>query len=87
VALAAGGALEIVDDGSTGFLFDSQDADVLAEAMRRARGTKLSTADLVASARRFEVATFYERFDAALATARAAKTAPVGEAMTVEAAL
>jgi glycosyltransferase involved in cell wall biosynthesis len=85
VALAAGGALEIVEDGSTGFLFESQDADALAEAMRRARDTQLTTADLVASAWRFDLTSFYERFDHALAAARASAAAPAAQPLTVEA--
>jgi glycosyltransferase involved in cell wall biosynthesis len=71
VAFAAGGALEIVDDGATGFLFERQDVDSIAEAMQRARESHAATTNLIASARRFDLASFYEHFDAALEAARA----------------
>jgi glycosyltransferase involved in cell wall biosynthesis len=60
VAFARGGALEIVRDGETGFLFDDPTADSLAEAMERAMAVELDTDALVRSARRFDRA----RFDA-----------------------
>jgi glycosyltransferase involved in cell wall biosynthesis len=62
VAFARGGALEIVTDGATGFLFEEPTTASLAAAMRRALGTELETGALVTSARRFDRA----RFDADL---------------------
>jgi glycosyltransferase involved in cell wall biosynthesis len=58
IALAAGGALEIVEDGRTGFLAASQTVDAFADAMLRAREVTLDVGDLVASARRFDVPVF-----------------------------
>ncbi len=63
ICFAAGGALEIVDDGVTGFLFAEPRVDALIEAMRRARETTLEPAVLVDSARRFD----RPRFDAEFA--------------------
>jgi glycosyltransferase involved in cell wall biosynthesis len=83
VAFAAGGALEIIEDGVTGHFFDSQDAETIAEAMLKARERPLAVPDLVASARRFDLATFYERFDAALAAVRDAAPENVPEALEV----
>jgi len=85
VAFAAGGALEIIEDGATGYLFDSQDPETIADAMLRAREAPLPVADLLASARRFDLAAFYERFDAALTLARVAAPAYVREAMALKA--
>lgn len=58
IALAAGGALEIVDDGRTGFLAPEQTVESFAEAMLRARATDLDPAVLAASARRFDLPVF-----------------------------
>jgi glycosyltransferase involved in cell wall biosynthesis len=58
IAYAAGGALEIVQDGETGFLFERQAADAIAEAMLRALREPLDAAALVASARRFDASVF-----------------------------
>jgi glycosyltransferase involved in cell wall biosynthesis len=58
IAFAAGGALEIVEDGVTGFLFRDQTAAELARTMRRALDDELGTDALLASARRFDVAQF-----------------------------
>ena len=62
VAFARGGALEIIRDGETGFLFDDPTSESVAEAMRRAMSADLDTNALVRSARRFDRA----RFDAEL---------------------
>jgi len=62
VAFARGGALEIILDGETGFLFAEPTGASLAEAMRRAMATDLDTDALIRSARRFDRA----RFDADL---------------------
>ena len=66
VAFAAGGALEIVEDGVTGFLFDAQTPEALGEAMMRARSHDLATTDLLASAARFDVPVFLAALDAAI---------------------
>jgi glycosyltransferase involved in cell wall biosynthesis len=58
VAFARGGALEIVRDGETGFLFDEPTSGSVAEAMRRAMATDLDTDALVRSARRFDRTVF-----------------------------
>jgi glycosyltransferase involved in cell wall biosynthesis len=70
VAFAAGGALEIIADGTTGYLFEEQTPMAIAEAMRRARGSSTDVAALVESSRRFDLPTFYDRFDAAIEAAR-----------------
>jgi glycosyltransferase involved in cell wall biosynthesis len=71
VAFAAGGALEIVEDAVTGYLFAEQTPEALAEAMLRARDGRVDAADLVESARRFDVPLFFERLDAAIVAAQA----------------
>ena len=53
IAPAAGGALEIIEDGVSGFLVREPGVDGLAQAMRRAAQTPLRGADLAASASRF----------------------------------
>ncbi len=58
IALAEGGASEIVDDGRTGFLVRDQTAPALAEAMLQALRAPLDTAALVRSAARFDVTVF-----------------------------
>ena len=60
VAFAAGGALEIVEDGATGFLFQEQTPEAAGAAMLRARDHALATTDLLASAARFDAAIFAE---------------------------
>lgn len=87
VTFAAGGALEIVEDGTTGYFFDQQDPDAIAEAMLRARVGHLEVDDLVASARRFDLPSFHERLDTALAIAKAEANARVSsrEAIALEA--
>jgi glycosyltransferase involved in cell wall biosynthesis len=69
IAFAAGGALEIVRDGMTGFLFAEPGVDALIEAMRRARETPLEPARLVESARRFDRARFDAKLGALVARA------------------
>ena len=87
VAFAAGGALEIIEHGTTGYLVEAQDPDSIAGAMLRAREGRLAVSDLVASSRRFDFACFNERFDAALADAKAQATGRVAtrEAFVTEA--
>jgi glycosyltransferase involved in cell wall biosynthesis len=53
IAPAAGGALEIIEDGLTGFLVSESTVDGFAEAMLRARGAGLAAPTLRASAERF----------------------------------
>jgi glycosyltransferase involved in cell wall biosynthesis len=86
IAFAAGGALEIIEDGATGYLFEAQEPEAIAAAMRRARDGRLEVSDLRDSARRFDLATFHERFAAALSAVRATKRLPVEEPLTAEAA-
>jgi glycosyltransferase involved in cell wall biosynthesis len=66
VAFASGGATEIVEDGVTGYLFQDQDPDSIATAMRRAAAGQIASADLVGSAARFDSEVFHEKLDAAL---------------------
>lgn len=89
IAFGAGGALEIIDDGRTGFLFGEQTPVALGAAMERALTAVVDPASLVASARRFDVATFRSRFLAAIAPSLEAATAavPAGGAGTGEPAL
>ncbi len=58
IALADGGATEIIRDGETGFLFPEQTPEAVGEAMRRAMTTPLDARALVRSARRFDAAAF-----------------------------
>ena len=69
VALARGGALEIVRDGETGFLFGEPTTDALAAAMRRSMAVDLDPDALVASAQRFDRARFDTELLAVLADA------------------
>jgi glycosyltransferase involved in cell wall biosynthesis len=80
VAYAAGGAAEIIEDGVTGFLFHEQTPEAIAEAMRRARDHQPATADLVASAARYDTPVFVRSLKAALDVARSAAKpkAPAG---------
>lgn len=76
IALAEGGALEVVDDGRTGFLFRDQTAAGVAAAMERARTVALATDALVGSARRFDVPVFRSAILETIAMAVAARQAP-----------
>ena len=67
VALAAGGALEIIEDGRTGFLVPAPTVEAFATAMLRAREVALDAAALVASARRFDVPVFAAAIRAVIA--------------------
>lgn len=69
VAFARGGALEIIRDGTTGFLFEEPTADGLADAMRRSMTADLDPDALVRSARRFDRARFDAEMLAVLGTA------------------
>jgi glycosyltransferase involved in cell wall biosynthesis len=67
IAFGAGGALEIIDDGRTGFIAQAQTVDALAEAMLRARDEPLAPEALVAAARRFDVPVFAKAIRAVVA--------------------
>jgi glycosyltransferase involved in cell wall biosynthesis len=58
VATRAGGALDIVDDGRTGWLADRQDVDSLVEAISRAVAATPDREAIRRSAERFSVAAF-----------------------------
>lgn len=61
VALARGGASEIVRDGVDGALFADPDPDQLAAAVDRVERTRFDPASLRESARRFDVSRFRDR--------------------------
>ena len=87
VALASGGALEIVRDRQTGFLVAEQTADALAAAMERALVTELDRDELVRSARRFDRSVFDRRFSmfvAAIAAGEGDAATGVTESATDE---
>jgi glycosyltransferase involved in cell wall biosynthesis len=67
VALARGGALDIVEDGKTGVLFTEPSAGSLAVAIGRARGIMFDEGDLRSSALRFSPEAFRKGFCLALA--------------------
>jgi glycosyltransferase involved in cell wall biosynthesis len=69
VALARGGACEIIEDRLTGFLFHEQTAEAIATAMVRSQGKELHAADLRASAERFDKSRFWRDFDDVLTQA------------------
>lgn len=58
IGLAAGGALDIVDDGETGWLIKRQDVGELRSAIRLAITTDLDQTNIRASAERFSEARF-----------------------------
>ncbi len=66
VALARGGARDIVRDGETGVLYEGDGAKALAEAVQRAGRTKFDYTRLRSSALAFRPERFAERFQAAL---------------------
>jgi glycosyltransferase involved in cell wall biosynthesis len=76
VAVAEGGAPEIVRDGVTGFLAPTQSVDAIGDAMLRALDAHLDVDTLVASARRFDVSVF-DREIRALVDELASGRAPV----------
>jgi glycosyltransferase involved in cell wall biosynthesis len=67
VAFAAGGALETIEDGHTGFLFREQRWQTVGEAMDRARASQLPVEQLLESARRFDLPVFERRLKEFLA--------------------
>ncbi len=82
VAFGSGGALEIMEDGVTGFLFGEQTVQAVAEAMQRALMQPLDPADLRTSALRFDKQHFFDRFDAAIDVALGAEPTMVVTAGT-----
>ena len=66
IAYAAGGALDIVIDGTTGVLVPAQTADAIAEGVRRAEATTWDARAIRRHAERFGEATFRERLVAFL---------------------
>lgn len=68
VAFASGGALEIIEHGTTGYLFDRHTKDSLGAALQEARDHAFDTADLVTSAMRFSLPAFLEAFRRAVET-------------------
>jgi glycosyltransferase involved in cell wall biosynthesis len=67
VAFAAGGALETVRDGETGFLFSEPTPESLMQAMQRAAPEDLEPERLRRAAARFDTATFAGRLHTFLA--------------------
>jgi glycosyltransferase involved in cell wall biosynthesis len=61
VAFAAGGALETIEDGRTGFFFREQRWETVAAAMERAQKVELRPGELRAAAARFEISVFERR--------------------------
>jgi glycosyltransferase involved in cell wall biosynthesis len=78
IAFAAGGALEVVRDGSTGFLFDDQTPEALARAMHRALDEPLDADVLVGAAARYDTATFGRAMLAAIGDALAERQPSAG---------
>jgi glycosyltransferase involved in cell wall biosynthesis len=73
IALARGGATEIVEDGRTGVLFDEPTPEQLAAAVRRAESLSFDPAALRASAEPFDRSAFDRRMrEIVAAEARAA---------------
>ena len=62
IAFAKGGALDIVDDGSTGILFEEQSADSLLDGLERFRRMHFDPITLRASALRFRRQRFLAEF-------------------------
>jgi glycosyltransferase involved in cell wall biosynthesis len=79
IAAAAGGALESVEDGRTGFLVAESTPEGYAAAMRRAMDEELPEERLVAAARRFDVPVFLARLDGLLLDALAVRRSSVLE--------
>ena len=61
IALARGGAPEIVEDGRTGILFDSATPPALIDAVGRAESTRFDANELRRSAKRFDTSLFQAR--------------------------
>ena len=76
VAFASGGALEIIDHCTTGYLFEQQTPESLAAAMHEARDRALDTVDLVASAQRFSLPNFLAAFQRVIETSTSPHARP-----------
>jgi glycosyltransferase involved in cell wall biosynthesis len=76
VALAAGGALDIVEDGETGILFAEQTAGALARAIERLDSFEPGRAPLRERASRFAPAEFDRRMRAVVERAMAGERSP-----------
>jgi glycosyltransferase involved in cell wall biosynthesis len=70
VAFAAGGALETVSNGETGFLFLKQDVEALAAAMLQVLSFRFDARTIRSAADRFGMTTFASRFAALVASSR-----------------
>jgi glycosyltransferase involved in cell wall biosynthesis len=66
VGLAAGGAVDIVDDGRTGWLLERQEPESLRRMVLRAAGEDLDPEEVRASALRFSAAVFRRRLQDAV---------------------
>jgi glycosyltransferase involved in cell wall biosynthesis len=86
VAYAAGGALEIIEDGVTGYLFLEQTSQAIGEAMIRARDGELDVSDLVTSAARFDIPPFLENLRAAFEKAQRHSQPSVNQTLAVQTA-
>lgn len=67
IAYGQGGALETVEHGITGILFDEQSVDSLTAAMEEAEATRFDPAACRANAERFDAAEFRRQFSATVA--------------------
>ncbi len=67
IALSRGGVTEIVEDGTSGALFDESSAEALVDAVRRAESLSFDPAALRRAAARFDAARFRERMRAIVA--------------------
>lgn len=61
LAYGKGGALDIVDDGVSGVLFERQEVDAVVEAIKRLDGQKFLPATLQRKAKRFEKSLFISK--------------------------
>jgi len=62
IALAAGGALDIIEPGVTGWLIERQDVKELREAIRRSLAEPIDSALIRERAERFSARRFREEF-------------------------
>ena len=77
IAYAAGGALDTVQDGRTGVLFEHQDVDSLIGAVRQAEATSWDSAELRQHARKFDRQVFRDQLLAFVGESVAAHAAGV----------
>jgi glycosyltransferase involved in cell wall biosynthesis len=61
IAYGKGGALDIVQDGETGVLFDEQSVESVIKAIKRAEQINFSTSNLARKARRFDKGLFISK--------------------------